>query len=137
MPTSSATKAAPTPIAQHGVIGDLNTLALVTPDGRIDFLCHPDIDSPTLFASLLDLETGGEFRLWATADGMERRQIYLPDTNILLTRFLGENGIGEVSDFMPLDGSGRIVRRAKAIMGPVAFALRLDPRPNTRPCGRP
>ncbi|RIY01086.1 glycoside hydrolase family 15 protein [Aureimonas flava] len=119
----------PNPIGQHGVIGDLNTLALVTPDGRIDFLCHPNIDSPTLFASLLDPERGGEFRLWATAEGMGRRQIYLPDTNILLTRFLGEDGIGEVSDFMPLDGSGRIVRRAKAIMGPVAFALRLEPRP--------
>jgi GH15 family glucan-1,4-alpha-glucosidase len=118
-----------TPIGQHGVIGDLNTLALVTPDGRIDFLCHPDIDSPTLFASLLDPEKGGEFRFWATAEGMGRRQIYLPDTNILLSRFLGEDGIGEVSDFMPLDGSGRIVRRAKAVMGPVSFALRLDPRP--------
>ncbi|WP_279480995.1 glycoside hydrolase family 15 protein [Aureimonas sp. SK2] len=119
----------PNPIGRHGVIGDLNTLALVAPDGRIDFLCHPDIDSPTLFASLLDPEKGGEFRFWATADGMGQRQIYLPDTNILLTRFLGPDGIGEVSDFMPLDGSGRIVRRAKAIMGPVTFAIRLDPRP--------
>ncbi|MBB3933952.1 glycoside hydrolase family 15 protein [Aureimonas phyllosphaerae] len=126
MPPPNAT---PNPIGQHGVIGDLKTLALVAPDGRIDFLCHPNVDSPTLFASLLDPENGGEFRLWAMAEGMGQKQIYLPDTNILLTRFLGPNGIGEISDFMPLDGSGRIVRRAKAIMGRVTFALRLDPRP--------
>ncbi|WP_182085372.1 glycoside hydrolase family 15 protein [Aureimonas sp. ME7] len=126
----SSSRPLPNPISQHGVIGDLNTLALVTPDGRIDFFCHPNIDSPTLFASLLDPGKGGEFRLWATAEDMRRRQIYLPDTNILITRFLGENGIGEVSDFMPIDGSGRIVRRAKAIMGPMRFALRFEPRPD-------
>ncbi|GGD94984.1 glucoamylase [Aureimonas endophytica] len=112
------------------MIGDMRTLALVAQDGTIDFFCHPNIDSPTLFASLLDAEKGGFFRL-AVDDGatMKHRQIYLPDTNILITRFLGEDGIGEVEDFMPLDGSGRIIRSARAIRGRLTFNVALRPRP--------
>ncbi|WP_040408810.1 glycoside hydrolase family 15 protein [Aureimonas ureilytica] len=120
---------APNPISDHGVIGDMNTIALVAPDGRIDFFCHPSIDSPSLFCGLLDTGKGGEFRLWADAEGLTYRQIYLPDTNILLTRFLGKEGIGEITDFMPTDGSGRIVRRAKAIMGPMRFRVEIRPAP--------
>lgn len=116
-------------IARHGVIGDMKTVALVAPDGRIDYFCHPRIDSPSLFCSLLDPERGGEFRLWMDRDDVQHRQIYLPDTNILLTRFLGDDGIGEITDFMPLDGSGRIVRRAEAVLGASRFRLRVDPRP--------
>ncbi|MFD2236186.1 glycoside hydrolase family 15 protein [Aureimonas populi] len=120
----------PTPIARHGVIGDMRTLALVSDDGRIDFFCHPDIDSPTLFARLLDPDKGGEFRFWVGEADVKLKQIYLPDTNILLTRFLAEGHIGEVTDFMPVDGSGRIVRRAKAIVGEVTFSLCIRPRPD-------
>lgn len=120
----------PHPISEHGVIGDMHTLALVATDGTIDFFCHPEIGSPSLFASLLDAKGGGHFRFGATNGEMKHRQIYLPDTNILITRFLGEHGIGEVSDFMPVDGSGRIIRRAKAIMGDVHFALSVAPRPD-------
>ncbi|RYG65168.1 glycoside hydrolase family 15 protein, partial [bacterium] len=118
------------PIADHGVIGDMQTLALVAMDGTIDFFCHPDIDSPSIFAELLDPEKGGHFRFGVRDDTMRHRQIYLPDTNILITRFLGDSGIAEVSDFMPLDGSGRIVRRAKAIVGDVLFELAVSPRPD-------
>ncbi len=121
----------PNLISQHGVIGDMRTLALVAQDGTIDFFCHPEIDSPTLFGALLDDHKGGVFRFGVGRgnDGMKHRQIYLPDTNILVTRFLGDDGIGEITDFMPVDGSGRIVRRAKAIMGDVDFALTIAPRP--------
>ncbi|KQT88540.1 glycosyl hydrolase family 15 [Aurantimonas sp. Leaf443] len=110
----------------------MRTLALVAQDGTIDFFCHPDIDSPTLFGDLLHPSGGGSFKLCAdeSAGALKHRQIYLPDTNILVTRFLGQNGIGEVCDFMPLDGSGRIVRRAKAIMGTVTFQLEVSPRPD-------
>ncbi|WP_246333088.1 glycoside hydrolase family 15 protein [Aureimonas mangrovi] len=118
------------PIDQHGVIGDMRTLALVTPDGRIDFFSYPEIDSPTLFASLLDEEKGGEFRLWMDADQAKLKQIYLPDTNILLNRFLTDGQIGEVTEFMPLDGSGRIIRRARAIVGSVDFLLKITPAPD-------
>ncbi|MET0258384.1 MAG: glycoside hydrolase family 15 protein [Methylobacterium sp.] len=120
---------APNAISQHGVIGDMDTIALVAQDGSIDFFCHPHIDSPSLFCGLLDPERGGAFRFFVDRPDVKHRQIYLPDTNILLTRFLSEDGIGEISDFMPVDGSGRIVRRAKAIMGPVRFDLHLAPRP--------
>ena len=121
----------PNLISQHGVIGDMQTIALVAQDGTIDFFCQPNIDSPTLFAGLVDAEKGGVFRFGVGRgrDDMKHRQIYLPDTNILITRFLGDEGIGEVSDFMPVDGSGRIIRRAKAIMGDVDFAMTIAPRP--------
>ena len=104
----------PNRIADHGVIGDMRTAALVAVDGTIDYFCHPDLDAPSLFCSLLH-PGAGFFSLCVDNDGFETRQIYLPDTNILLTRFLNDGAIGEVSDFMPTDGSGRIVRRAKAV----------------------
>ncbi|MER0237373.1 glycoside hydrolase family 15 protein [Fulvimarina sp. MAC8] len=120
------------PISRHGVIGDMRTAALVADDGTITFFCHPDIDSPTLFASILDAERGGSFRFAAIAGEGEpnTRQMYLPDTNILITRFLDESGIGEVCDFMPMDGTGRIIRRAKAITDAVEFELDITPRPD-------
>ncbi|MEN3792210.1 glycoside hydrolase family 15 protein [Fulvimarina sp. MAC3] len=120
------------PISSHGVIGDMKTAALVADDGTITFFCHPEIDSPTLFASILDAEQGGSFR-FAADSGKEKpntRQMYLPDTNILITRFLDESGIGEVCDFMPVDGTGRIIRRAKAITDAVDFELDMTPRPD-------
>jgi GH15 family glucan-1,4-alpha-glucosidase len=120
-----------TPIEDHGLIGDLATVALVSLDSVIDFMCYPDFDSPTLFASLLDPD-GGHFALTPTMDSARRRQIYLPDSNILLTRFLCDSGVAEISDFMPLDGDapqGRIVRRAKTVMGEVSFRMSCRPRP--------
>lgn len=120
----------PNRISAHGVIGDMNTVALVAEDGTIDFLSHPSIDSPTLFAALLDPEKGGRFAFHVEDGTITYRQIYLPDTNILISRFLGDEGIGEVCDYMPIDGSGRIVRRAKAIVGPKTFRLQVSARPD-------
>lgn len=119
-------------ISRHGIIGDMRTLALVADDATITFFCHPGFDSPTLFASLLDTEKGGFFTFGAKSrnGGMKTKQMYLPDTNILITRFLENEGIGEVTDFMPVDGTGRIVRRAKAIMNSVVFEVDLSPRPD-------
>ena len=120
----------PNRISAHGVIGDMNTIALVAVDGTIDFLSHPRIDSPTLFAGLLDPEKGGRFAFHVEDGTISYRQIYLPDTNILVSRFLGDEGIGEICDYMPVDGSGRIVRRAKAIVGAKTFRLSVSPRPD-------
>ncbi|MDY8108223.1 glycoside hydrolase family 15 protein [Fulvimarina sp. 2208YS6-2-32] len=119
-------------ISRHGVIGDMRTLALVADDGTITFFCHPEIDSPSVFASILDDEKGGSFTFAAEARSRQAntKQMYLPDTNILITRFLDEGGIGEVCDFMPIDGTGRIVRRAKAITASVDFAFDMTPRPD-------
>src|SRR6476661_6553951 len=105
------------PIAEHGLIGDLHTVALVGTDGTIDWHCCPRFDSPSVFAALLDADRGGRFRISPEDDGWTSKQLYLPDTNVLITRFLTPGGVGEVHDFMPPARAGaaadghRIVRR--------------------------
>ncbi len=119
------------PIENHGVIGDLRTVALVALDGAIDFLCWPRFDSPSIFASILDDERGGRFELAPELNDARRRQLYLPDTNVLLTRFLSRNGVAELSDFMALGGPDkgqRLIRRAKAVRGILRFHMRCAPR---------
>ena len=118
-------------IEEHAVIGDLNTVALVAVDGTISFFCAPFFDSPSVFASLLDPDRGGRFELAAAFEDPTHKQLYLPDTNVLLTRFLDDEGVAEVSDFMPVVHAGvphNIVRRAKAVQGDVPFVLRCAPR---------
>ena len=78
------------PIEDYGIIGDLHTVALVGKDGSIDFLCLPSFDSPSVFAALLDAERGGRFQIAPQLGEAARKQLYLPDTNVLLTRFLSE-----------------------------------------------
>src|SRR5262245_26203896 len=89
------------PIGEYGVIGDLYTVALVGMDGSIDFLCLPHFDSPSVFAALVDAERGGRFQIAPLLESAARRQLYLPDTNVLLTRFIDAQGVAELSDFMP------------------------------------
>ena len=84
------------PLEDYAVIGDLRTVALVGLDGSIDFMCFPNYDSPSVFAALLDRNKGGRFLLAPLLDGAKRTQIYLPDTNVLLTRFLSAEGVVEV-----------------------------------------
>lgn len=119
------------PIEDHGVVGDLHTVALVAMDGTIDFLCFPHFDSPTVFASLLDRDRGGEFRLEPVA-GVERRtQLYLPDSNVLLTRFQSLEGLAELSDLMPVEEQGlahNLVRRIKCIRGSLRIRMSCRPR---------
>jgi GH15 family glucan-1,4-alpha-glucosidase len=118
-------------IEEHAIIGDLHTIALVAVDGTISFLCVPFFDSPSVFASLLDWNRGGRFELAAAFAEPTHKQLYLPDTNVLLTRFLDDEGVAEVSDFMPVAEAGvahNIVRRAKAVQGDVPFAMRCAPR---------
>lgn len=119
------------PIENYGVIGDLNTAALVSLAGSIDFLCFPRFDSPTLFAALLDWQNGGHFQIAPLAGEFKAKQRYFPDTNILLTRFLGESGVAEISDFMALEHLGHshdIVRRVKVIRGQIRFRMECAPR---------
>jgi GH15 family glucan-1,4-alpha-glucosidase len=89
------------PIAEHGLIGDLHTVALVGTDGTIDWYCCPRFDSPSVFAAILDADHGGLFRISPDGDGWSSKQLNLPDTNILITRFLMPDGVAEVQDFMP------------------------------------
>ena len=119
------------PIEDHGIIGDLHTVALVGLDGAVDFLCAPRFDSPPVFASLLDRDKGGRFELAPAHDHARHKQLYLPDTNVLLTRFLSEHSVAEISDFMPVGGREEVrclVRRAKAVRGDVRFRMRCAPR---------
>ena len=119
------------PIEDHGVIGDLHTVALVGMDGSIDFLCFPHFDSPSVFAGLLDREKGGCFQLAPVLDDGVARQMYLPESTVLITRFLSHDGVAEVSDFMPVFEQGHahdIVRRAKTVRGEVKFRMICAPR---------
>src|SRR5579871_5531838 len=90
-------------IENYGVIGNMQSIALVGMKGAIDFLCYPDFDSPTIFAALLDDKKGGRFAIQPQLTNMRVRQLYLPDTNILVTRFLAEEGVVELMDCMPID----------------------------------
>lgn len=120
------------PIENYGVIGDLHTIALVGMDGSIDFMCFPNFDSSTIFAAILDQENGGRFRIAPVLDGARQKQLYLPDSNILLSRFLSEKGVAEISDFMAIENdSGHwydLVRRVKTVRGEIRFRMVCDPR---------
>ena len=123
------------PIESCGVIGDLHTVALVAMDGTIDWCCLPQFDSPSVFAAILDEHKGGHFKL-APEQGGTNQQMYMPETNVLLTRFMRPEGVGEVIDFMPVqeDRSANspsviheIIRVARAIRGAVRFRLECAP----------
>ena len=122
------------PIENYGVIGNMQSLALVGTNGSIDFLCYPNFDSPTVFAALLDIEKGGRFQVEPQLTNVRVRQLYLPDTNILLTRFLADEGVVELTDYMPigLDGEqpNEIVRAVSVIRGDVQLKMRCQPRFN-------
>lgn len=121
------------PIENYGIIGDMNTVALVGLNGSIDFMCYPDFDSPSIFAALLDKKKGGSFRIVPQLHEVKHKQIYLPDTNVLITRFLSEDGVGEITDFMPVEGFFKencLVRRVKSIRGNNTFHMHCSPRFN-------
>ena len=118
------------PIADHGVIGNLHTAALVGVDGTIDWLCLPAFDSPAVFCSILDDEKGGRFRL-RPLEYERSQQLYLPDSNVLLTRFFSSGGMAEVIDFMPIlsqpGDRSRLVRGARVVRGSMRFEVECRP----------
>ena len=123
-------------IADHGLIGDLQTAALVTTDGSIDWFCAPRFDSPSVFGALLDREGGGHFRIRPVGGAFDTKQLYFPDTAILITRFLTEAGVGEIVDFMPVTSTAHGVReppdRAAAPLRPGPDDVRRRHRPAVR-----
>ena len=120
------------PIEHHGIIGDLHTVALVGTDGTVDWYCPERFDAPSVFASLLDRERGGYFRICPAMDGSTTKQLYFPDTNVLITRFLTPEGVGEVQDFMPIhrdpNHRRRLVRRVLCVRGEMHFTVECEPR---------
>jgi GH15 family glucan-1,4-alpha-glucosidase len=121
-------------IADHGLIGDFQTAALVARDGTVDWFCAPRFDSPSIFAALLDADRGGRCRIAPVGTTYETRQIYLPDTANLVTRFMTPDGVGEVIDFMPLiqgntpTARHRIARLIRVVRGQLRFLLECEPR---------
>ena len=122
-----------TPIEDYGVIGDLHTVALVSKTGAIDWFCFPRMDSPSVFGAILNDARGGSFRIAPEADGIAHKQLYFPDTNVLITRFLSPAGVGELCDFMPVATAGsevhrhRLVRRVSVVRGHLRFRMTCRP----------
>ena len=122
-----------TAIADHGLIGDLQTAALVTTDGSIDWFCCPRFDSPSVFGAILDDERGGHFRIRPAGTDYTSKQMYFPDTAVLVTRFFSPGGLGQVVDFMPAAGdiatdNHRIVRLVQCVRGQMRFEIDVAPR---------
>ena len=119
-------------ISDHGLIGDLQTAALVTTDGSVDWFCCPRFDSPSVFATLLDADHGGYFRIAPDRDDYVSKQLYFPDTAILITRFMTPDGVAEVHDFMPvISGAAtdrhRLVRQLRVVRGTMRFVMDIQP----------
>ncbi|MFD7875619.1 glycoside hydrolase family 15 protein [Streptomyces sp. NPDC059766] len=120
-------------IENHGLIGDLQTAALVTTEGAIDWFCSPRFDSPSVFGALLDKGNGGHCTVRPAHPTHSTKQLYLPDTAILVTRFMTEAGAGEVIDFMPVTGTTatrhhRLVRLVRCVRGTMTFDVEIAPR---------
>ena len=119
------------PIEDYGLIGNLHTVALVSRTGSIDYLPFTRFDSPTIFTALLDKEKGGFWQLAPTSDDVRYKQLYLPDTGVLITRFLTPEGIAELTDFMPVKRPGQhcaVVRTLRVVKGKLTFSMVFRPR---------
>lgn len=119
------------PIENYGIIGNLRTAALVGAHGSIDWLCLPRFDSPSVFAAILDDNQGGRFRIAPLKEDVRWKQFYWPDTNILVTRFLDPDGLGEIEDYMPVgvaeQAADQLVRRVRVVRGQMHFRLQCHP----------
>ncbi|MBD2770822.1 glycoside hydrolase family 15 protein [Iningainema tapete] len=121
------------PIQNYGIIGNMYTTALVGLNGAIDWFCFPFHDSPSVFAAMLDAGKGGHFQISPMTNEVTHKQFYWPETNVLITRFLTPEGVGEITDFMPVgmkaqeQGYHWLVRRVKVIRGCMDFRMECTP----------
>ena len=115
-------------IDAHGIIGDMRSAALVNDKGSIDFFCWPEFDSPSIFCSLLDTPEAGIFQLTPNLPEARREQIYLPDTNVLQTRWLSDEAVVEVTDLLcvseAVDDLPLLIRRVRVVSGTATIHLR-------------
>jgi GH15 family glucan-1,4-alpha-glucosidase len=121
------------PLEDYGVVGNLRTTALIGKNGSVDWFCFPHFDSPSVFGAILDERKGGYFHIAPTIDEIARKQVYWPDTNVLVTRFLSSDGVGEIIDYMPVGESKDeppyrgLIRRVKVSRGCMRFRLECIP----------
>src|SRR5215475_6445933 len=121
------------PIENYAIVGNMHTAALVGVDGSIDWLCYPVFDSPSVFGAILDDEKGGRFRIAPIDGDVTCKQLYLPESNVLQTRFFSADGVGQVTDFMPVgrqpqDAAYRtLMRRVTVARGSMAFRIECRP----------
>ncbi len=123
------------PIEDYGIIGNMHTVALVGKNGSIDWFCSPNFDSPSIFAAILDDKKGGHFKVAPAlpTDDLTCKQMYWPETNVLVTRFLGNDGVGEVIDFMPVGehhskyNNNELIRRVNVVRGAMTFRMECFP----------
>ncbi|MCZ6644854.1 MAG: glycoside hydrolase family 15 protein [SAR324 cluster bacterium] len=121
-------------ISEYGLIGNMYTASLVASDGSIDWYCLPNFDSPSVFGAILDDKRGGYFKI-APKESLRRQQFYYPETNVLITRFLHTDGVGELNDFMPVSGEAdevddpphQIIRGLSCVRGSIRFQLECHP----------
>jgi GH15 family glucan-1,4-alpha-glucosidase len=109
----------------------MRTVALVSKIGSIDWFCYPNFDSPSVLAAILDADKGGRFCIFPITPVITRKQLYWPDTNILVTRFLAPEGVGEIVDYMPVVPGGHgydgLIRSVKVIRGSLKFRVECTP----------
>jgi GH15 family glucan-1,4-alpha-glucosidase len=125
------------PISDYGLIGDCRTAALVSKDGSIDWCCLPNFDSPSVFARLLDVNSGGHFALHP-ADDFRCQQSYIEGTNVLTTEFESSLGKARLMDFMPIPSASyqkhhilpmrQIIRLLEGLSGEVEMEVDYQPR---------
>ncbi len=121
------------PIENYGIIGDLHTVALVGTNGSIDWFCYPRFDSPSVFAAILDDGRGGRFQIAPCREDIRQKQFYWPETNVLITRFVSSDGVGQVTDYMPLglsEGDPRrhqLIRLVQVARGSMPFRVYCRP----------
>lgn len=121
------------PIEDYGLIGNMRTAALVGRNGSIDWLCLPHFDSPSVFAAILDDHKGGRFQIVPVDEPIHSRQLYWPETNVLITRFLCAGGVAELVDFMPVGGTRSapardlVVRMITGVSGELLIRAACEP----------
>jgi len=126
-------------IEDYGIIGDMHTAALISKNGSMDWLCLPDFDSPSVFATLLDDEKGGYFKISVPdSEDAQTRQFYFPETNVLMTRFSSSGCVAQLADFMEVHEGvhpqshephgRRVIRQVQGVQGTTRVRLECFPR---------
>jgi GH15 family glucan-1,4-alpha-glucosidase len=121
------------PIEDYGIIGNMHTVALVGMNGSIDWFCFPNFDSSSVFGAILDDQNGGHFKIIPTTNNVTHKQMYWPETNVLITRFLSVDGVAEVIDLMPVGihqphhEHSELLRRVSVVRGSMAFRMECFP----------